>query len=441
MSNKDLKYKNKYLKYKNKYLDLQSQIGGAPPPIPISSLSPPPQTETQFMNYMVLPDEIQRLLINLNNGSLKNVNKASIRIVNLDILESLKKKLRLNKSVKKEQMFISVPIHVYHPEYLSNEETLTLVKIFIKNIKLIIIPIIEYMQIQSVSEQTGMPVVIPLRYFNTSLYFTLQNLDTPLVFNLKKLQKFILDQDSFLRFKFDINHHTSDNQLHFELLFIFYCILFKQINFPQLVIELNGIKFVSFTRSFLRIIFGLNINIIKILTLINLMNTDITDNEVILLANALEKNTTLSTLEFRYVDFTDEGFQTLVNALEKNTTLTILVLYNCIITNSRGTVLANVLITNTTLRTLNLGSNHIGDIGANALADALNTNKTLTSLNLNGNPISETIITDINNKLKRNALAAEAAAAEAAAAEAAAAETAAAETAAAETAAAEAAAA
>jgi hypothetical protein len=393
MSNKDLKYKNKYLKYKNKYLDLQSQIGGTPPiynlPSPVQL---PFQTQDPVMNYTDLPDEIQRFLINLNNRSLKNVNKASIRIVNTDILESLKKKLRLNKSVTEEEMFISVPIHVYHPEYLSNEETLTLVKIFIKNIKLIKTPIIEYMQIQSVSEQPGMPV-IPLRYFYT-----------PLVFNLETLQTFILDQDSFLRFEFDINHHTSDNQLHFELLFIFYYILFKQINFPQLVIELFGINFVSFTRSFLRIIFGLNINIIKILTLINLMDTYITDNEVILLANALKQNTTLSTLKFRYVYFTDEGFQALVNALEVNTTLTILDLYNCIITNSRATVLANVLTTNTTLTTLDLGSNNIGDIGARALADALENNRTLTKCNLDGNTfISYEIKTIIQNKLAINA--------------------------------------
>ena len=372
MSNKDLKYKNKYLKYKNKYLDLQSQIGGSPPsPSPLSLQEVPVMNST---NYMNLPEEIQRLLILYQDKeSLKDVDKASTAIVNKDILESLKKKLKLNKSYAEQYMFILDPIYVYHPEYLSNEEILKLVKIFINNIRRITEPHIQY------------------------------NV-TPNSFNLQNLKEFILDPGSLQEFVFDNNYYVSDNQLHFELLFIFYCILFKQINFPpQLEIKFIRINFVSFTRSFWSIIFGLYRNIIKMLTFFDITNTEITDNEVILLTNALAVNTTLLTLEFRSVGFTDAGFQALVNALLVNTTLTTLVLSFNQIGDDVANVLANALKENTTLTTLKLSGNNIGDEGGKALLAALETNTTLRTLELDNNDCSDEIKIDIKNKLAINA--------------------------------------
>lgn len=462
MSNKDLKYKNKYFKYKNKYLDLLSQIGGSPP-----SSSPLSLQEVPVMNYMNLPEDMQRLLILYqDNGSLKDVNKASRNIVFSEKLESLKKKLRLKKSVTKQEMFISVPIHVYHPEYLSNEETLTLAKIFIENIERINEPRIQYML------SLYIPDVVPL--YN----------ETPLVFNLQNLKEFILGSLEPLRLRFDNTHHTFDNQLHFELLFIFLCILLRQIKFPLLEIEFNGIQLQIFKRSFLKIIFGLNYNIIKKLIF---KYTNITDSEVVKLANALTTNTSLTTLNlsgdikdegalalanalienktlqtlhfyYRRTYPTDEGALALADALKQNTTLTTLdlqiaesnelaipladalkinetltILYlksnhisdkgttaladalktdttlttfdltNNLIGNDGAKALADALKTNTTLTTLNLMSNLIDDEGAEALLDALTTNTTLRTLELDNNVCSDEIKRNIKNKLARNA--------------------------------------
>jgi Ran GTPase-activating protein (RanGAP) involved in mRNA processing and transport len=449
MSNKDLKYKNKYLKYKNKYLDLQSQIGGTPPPVieddggATSSV-----VESDFMRIVELFKKADQDVQDLLSDAIRNYspgyqhgNWQRWQDYRNEILISLKDKLRLNKSVTKQDMFISVPIHVYHPEYLSFEETLILAKIFINNIEYINIPLIQYM----------LTVYIPE-------FVALHHLNTPLVFNLQNLKIFILAQGSLepLRLRFDDTHHTSDNQLQFELFFIFLCILLRQINFPLVEIEFNNINLILFKHSFLRIIFGLNKNIIKklifkysrikdseVVALANALTTntslttlyldgDIKDEGAIALANALKQNTTLEILHFYYrknnsvdegaialanalknnttlktldlsrISFNEKGFTALANALQ-NATLTILDLRSTFINDERVKALADALKKNNTLTTLYLMNNLISDIGATELADALDINTILTTLNLDGNEINIDIITLIETKLKRNA--------------------------------------
>ena len=380
MSN--LKYKNKYLKYKNKYLDLKSQIGGSPP----SNTDNVPSTTVEETKFLNLPEDLQKQILT-QVGYVPIFDKTIGSLIREQTLKSLKDKLRLNKSVTKQDMFISVHIHVYHPEYLSNEEILILAKIFIENIEHIMKPRIQYML------SLYIPEFVALHHLH---------LNTPLVFNLENLKIFILGQGSLepLRLRFDNTHHTFDNQLHFELLFIFLCILLRQIKFPLLEIEFNAIQLQIFKRSFLKIIFGLNNNIIKKLIF---KYGNITDSEVVELANALTTNTSLTTLNLSG-DIKDEGAKALANALIENKTLQTLHFYyrRTYPTDEGALALAAALKQNTTLTTLDLGYNSIGDEGAKALANALAKNETLTNINLRSNIISNIGANALADALKNN---------------------------------------
>jgi len=92
------------------------------------------------------------------------------------------------------------------------------------------------------------------------------------------------------------------------------------------------------------------------------------------LANALETNSTLTTLYLSENKFGDKGVEALAKALEKNSTLTTLDLSDC----------------------------NIGDEGAKALAEALKKNSTLQRLFLSDNVISVTGLKDLASALERN---------------------------------------
>ena len=104
------------------------------------------------------------------------------------------------------------------------------------------------------------------------------------------------------------------------------------------------------------------------------------------LAKALKENTTITTLDLRVNNIGDVGATALAEALKENKTITTLNLVYNKIAHVGATALAGALKENQTITTLNLANNQIGAVGATALAEAIKENKTITTLNLVYNP-------------------------------------------------------
>ena len=103
------------------------------------------------------------------------------------------------------------------------------------------------------------------------------------------------------------------------------------------------------------------------------------------LAAALQTNTTLTELDLSDNNLDAEGVAALAAALQTNTTLTKLNLSDDNLDAEGVAALAAALRTNTTLTKLNLSDNNLDAEGVAALAAALRTNTTLTKLNLSNN--------------------------------------------------------
>jgi hypothetical protein len=392
---KDLYYQ-KYLKYKNKYINLQSQMGGVdnirPPLVTHGSKAypfPDKQFATLFGNQS---QDVQDLVIEkvdeMPISRLLNRNKRDS--IDEKTFTSLKKKLRLDTSIEKEAMFILSPITVYDPDYLDNNEILMLAKIFIENSdKPNMTPLITYMTLSPVSVVVPNTNPVPIQLVNAS--------NKPLNFDLTKLKEFIFDTsvDEKLELRFDRKNYLNDNQLHFELFFIFICIL---ITNKQIKLRFTSIDLHIYKKSFNTIIFGLKQNIIIEL---NIGGCQIGYEEATLLANVLEKNTTLITLDIYANNIGIEGAIALASALEKNRTLENISLSGNKIGDGGATVLASAL-EKTTISSLIISYNNIGDKGATELANALDKNTTLLNLNLSYNKIGIEGAMALANALKKN---------------------------------------
>ena len=380
---KDLYYQ-KYLKYKNKYLNLQSQMGGGVRYTGVDIIKK--FYDAQFAKLFTkqtkdVQDEIYKKMDEIPiTRTLHTTRRDS---VDIKTFTSLKEKLRLDKSIEKEAMFISVPIIVYHPDYLNNNEILMLAKIFIQNSNNPnMTPLINYMTLSPDSIQLVNASNLPLKFDLTQLkefiFNTMVNQQVELIFNKK--------------------NYLNDNQLHFELFFIFICILLtnKQIKLKFTSINLNVYK-----KSFNTIMFGLKQNII---TYLKINNCRFSDEEAKLLANALKNNTTL--LEF-YIDRNQigaEGAKALANALGKNTTLLDFSLGNNQIGDEGAKALAIALEKNTTLMRLELYNNNIGIDGTTALASALEKNETLYIIYLCDNNIGDDGAIALASALKKTTI-------------------------------------
>jgi Ran GTPase-activating protein (RanGAP) involved in mRNA processing and transport len=398
---KDLYYK-KYLKYKNKYINLQSQIGGVNKYTGIDTIHP--DLVARGSNAYPFPDkkfarlfgnqsqDVQELVIEkvdeMPISRLLNRNKRDS--IDEKTFTSLKKKLRLDTSIEKEAMFILSPITVYDPDYLDNNEILMLAKIFIENSdKPNMTPLITYMTLSPVSVVVPNTNPVPIQLVNAS--------NKPLNFDLTKLKEFIFDTsvDEKLELRFDRKNYLNDNQLHFELFFIFICIL---ITNKQIKLRFTSIDLHIYKKSFNTIIFGLKQNIIIEL---NIGGCQIGYEEATLLANVLEKNTTLITLDIYANNIGIEGAIALASALEKNRTLENISLSGNKIGDGGATVLASAL-EKTTISSLIISYNNIGDKGATELANALDKNTTLLNLNLSYNKIGIEGAMALANALKKN---------------------------------------
>jgi hypothetical protein len=120
-----------------------------------------------------------------------------------------------------------------------------------------------------------------------------------------------------------------------------------------------------------------------------LANNKITSIGSLIIAEALNNNTTLELLSLSYNNLSDEGIQSLTNILSlNNSNLKILSLHSTGITDESVKHLSKMLKTNTNLTWLHLGGNQISDQGVHLLADVLiRYNKTLKILALSENEL------------------------------------------------------
>ncbi|KAL0208434.1 hypothetical protein P9112_011021 [Eukaryota sp. TZLM1-RC] len=124
------------------------------------------------------------------------------------------------------------------------------------------------------------------------------------------------------------------------------------------------------------------------LTTLDLQSNNIANDGASALARALGSNSTLTTLDLQSNNIANDGASALARALERNSTLTTLDLQSNNIANDGASALARALESNSTLTTLDLQSNNIANDGASALARALESNSTLTTLDLQSNNIA-----------------------------------------------------
>ena len=326
------------------------------------------------VSIQIIPYELLSFIIHPSKYPL--INKEMRQFKNEEITISLKKKLG---KTTLDTLFITDDTKIYLSQYLDKKEIIMLAKIFVKNIKINTNPIITYM-------------IVPDHVHPN--------------FKLTNLKNSILDPSIELIVNYEENW---DEQLHFELFFIFICIQNIQLN-----LNIKKINFNRFKKSFNVILLGLKQNIIKTL---NLERTHVYFYEVEHIAAALKENTTLTSLSLtsflscqhditiiakaligkitiKYLSLNNnniklEGTNAIVDALRENTTIIYLSLDDNQIDDQPATAIATLLRENTTIKTLSLTCNYIGDTGAIAIANALRENTTLTSLSLRYNKIGD----------------------------------------------------
>ena len=108
------------------------------------------------------------------------------------------------------------------------------------------------------------------------------------------------------------------------------------------------------------------------------------------LARMLEHNTTLKVLDLNgNSSITARGVTFLANALKKNTTLTTLILSMTNVKQKACVALSSMLAVNETLTTLDVSCNNIGDRGVKALLEFIRkSNHSLTTLSIANNRIT-----------------------------------------------------
>eukprot|EP01028_Stygiella_incarcerata_P012405 TRINITY_DN75_c0_g1_i1.p2 TRINITY_DN75_c0_g1~~TRINITY_DN75_c0_g1_i1.p2 ORF type:complete len:388 (-),score=100.49 TRINITY_DN75_c0_g1_i1:2643-3806(-) len=115
-------------------------------------------------------------------------------------------------------------------------------------------------------------------------------------------------------------------------------------------------------------------------------NTTIGDEEVILIAEGLETNTSVEILDFTNCRITHEGVKQIAFALEKNASLKILLLWGNEKIGDEGiSFVAEALKTNSSLVELDSGSCGIGVSGAKRIGEMLKKNTNLKKINLYDN--------------------------------------------------------
>lgn len=107
------------------------------------------------------------------------------------------------------------------------------------------------------------------------------------------------------------------------------------------------------------------------------------------LAEALKVNETIIILNIKGNNIDDEGAEEIAKVLDVNKTLRILNISSNQITGKGVQVLAKVLKVNTTLKSFNISFNKIGIDGATEIAEVLKVNQTLTTILITNNQFDD----------------------------------------------------
>ena len=137
-------------------------------------------------------------------------------------------------------------------------------------------------------------------------------------------------------------------------------------------------------------------------THLDLCNTSMTSSCVIILAEALQSNTTLVRLDLSCNRIDSFGAAAIANGLKSNRTLTHLQLRENHISDAGAARFAQCLRSNCTLVYLDLIGNSIKYLGAAAIAQALKSNRTLTHLQLGWNEVGDSGAMEFADTLQCN---------------------------------------
>ena len=140
------------------------------------------------------------------------------------------------------------------------------------------------------------------------------------------------------------------------------------------------------------------------LTVLHLSENIIADAGATALAKAIQRNSMLTVLDLSDNGIADGGATALAEAIQTNSSLRVLDLSDNRIADAGATALAEAIQTNSTLAVLHLSENIIADAGATALAKAIETKSTLTLLCLNNNRISDAGATALAKAIQRNSM-------------------------------------
>ena len=140
------------------------------------------------------------------------------------------------------------------------------------------------------------------------------------------------------------------------------------------------------------------------LKMLYLRDCHISSEDVVKLAAALCKNTTLNDLDLSRNPIGEhvEGMTAVAKSLVENKTMTELNLRDCHISSEGAVELAAALCKNSTLKHLNLNDNPIGVEGASSISDMLQHNTSLEVLNLHDDSVGEEVVHQLINSLKHN---------------------------------------
>jgi hypothetical protein len=123
----------------------------------------------------------------------------------------------------------------------------------------------------------------------------------------------------------------------------------------------------------------------------------LSDADIAEISESLERNKSITALDFSSQFVGDNAMESLSNALQYNKYVQSLCLQGNFIGNRTMEFVANLLENNTTITNLNLSTNCIGNTGVNCLIEALYKNKSLRNLDLRWNDIGD----DASNLLQR----------------------------------------
>ncbi|KAL0239430.1 hypothetical protein GEMRC1_009538 [Eukaryota sp. GEM-RC1] len=131
------------------------------------------------------------------------------------------------------------------------------------------------------------------------------------------------------------------------------------------------------------------LNVNTTVTSVNLWWNSIGDDGVRALSEALKANETVSNINLGGNLIGIEGARLFAEALKVNNAVTSIVIKNNFISDEGATALAEALKVNTSVKSINLSTNSIGDHGFIDLAEALKVNTTITSVNLSSNYVGD----------------------------------------------------